>query len=108
MIFERWFVSNPTFRHAVTMTILDCAGHTPFVLIPSFYLITKTIKGYTLPQTLTRLKQEFLVASFGSAAYWAPVQLVNFFYVPQHSKILFVSCLSFFHKTWLSWLSNRQ
>jgi len=34
--------------------------------------------------------------------------MLNFRLVPQHSRILAVVAFSFFHKTWLSWLANRE
>jgi uncharacterized protein involved in cysteine biosynthesis len=36
------------------------------------------------------------------------VCLLNFLLVPQHSRVVFVAIFSFLHKTWLSWLSNRD
>lgn len=47
-------------------------------------------------------------ASFGSALFWTPVQLFMFLYIPQHCKVAYVAAFSFVHKTWLSWLSNRN
>merc|ERR1712050_201013 len=55
-----------------------------------------------------QLKTEWFEASFGSAIFWTPLIFVNMTLVPQHSRILFLLCFSFLHKTWLSWVSNRQ
>ena len=85
----------------------DVYVHSPLLLVPSFYLITGTVKGQTLAQTLAQLRNEWLEASFGTAVFWTPLCYLNFRLVPQHSRILFVSVGSFLHKTWLSHLSNR-
>ena len=83
-------------------------SHSPLLLVPSFYLITGHVKGQSLSATLAQLRDEWLTASFGTAVIWTPVCVLNFRFVPQHSRILVVSVVSFVHKTWMSWLSNRQ
>ena len=87
---------------------LDVYIHVPFLLVPSFYLITGKVKGQGADESLTQMRDEWLTASLGSALVWTPVCLFNFRYVPQHSRILVVSVVSFVHKTWMSWLSNRR
>jgi len=87
---------------------IDVYIHTPFVLIPSFYGITGSIKGQSVDKWSSQLRNEWLVASFGSVLYWTPMQCVAFGFVPQHSRIAFISCGSFLHKAWLSWLSNPE
>ena len=82
--------------------------HGTLLLVPSFYAITGAVKGQTAEQTATQLRKEFFHASFGTCAFWTPACFLNFLFVPQHSQILVVSVLSFCHKAWLSWLSNRE
>mmetsp|Transcript_12094 Transcript_12094/g.23293 ORF Transcript_12094/g.23293 Transcript_12094/m.23293 type:complete len:101 (-) Transcript_12094:187-489(-) len=88
--------------------LIDCYLHTPFLLIPSFYALTGSIKGQTPKEWGRQLRDEWMTASFGSVLYWTPVQIVCFRFVPQHTRIAFVTGMSFFHKAWLSWLSNRK
>ena len=68
---------------------------------------TRTCYFSRAADTLARLRREWRTASFGSALFWTPLCLVNFWLVPQHSRIVVVAIFSFLHKTWLSWLSNR-
>ena len=89
-------------------TFVDVYLHTPFLLLPSFYIITGASKGQSLGESLDLLRREWFTASFGSCLFWTPVCALNFALVPQHSLILVVAVCSFFHKTWLSWLSNRE
>ena len=106
--YDRFFGVAPNFRTAVMKMGFDVYVHGTFLLVPSFYLITGAIKGQTLQQIWSQLRQEWFTASFGSALYWTPLCVLNFRFVPQHSRILVVAVLSFVHKTWLSWLSNRR
>jgi len=102
LLYDKMFTS-------VAMKVLADVGiHTPFFLIPMFYVHTLTIKGKSRDQMLKQLKDEWTEASFGSLCFWGPTCALNFTFVPQHSRILVVAVMSFFHKTWLSWVSNRK
>ena len=92
----------------ILTTFIDCFLHTPFVVVPCFYLTTGTIKGHSLVETATALQRDWVTASFGSVLVWTPAQLICFRWIPQHSRIVWVACISFLHKTWLSWLSNKE
>jgi len=93
---------------AVRKAVLDVAVHTPLLGIPSFYLITGTVKGMTPEQIWEQLKAEWPKATTGSVAFWFPVCLLNFAYVPQQFRVLLTAFASFVHKSWLSWLSSRK
>jgi len=92
----------------VRKAVLDVAVHTPLLGIPSFYLITGTVKGMTPEQIWEQLKAEWPKATTGSVAFWFPVCLLNFAYVPQQFRVLLTAFASFVHKSWLSWLSSRK
>jgi hypothetical protein len=87
---------------------VDVLIQSPFFNMPCFYLITGTIKGQDLSTTVAQFRSEWAEAATGSVIYWAPMQVINFTFVPQHSRVVFASCCSFFHKLWLSRVSNRQ
>eukprot|EP00747_Dinoflagellata_sp_TGD_P222603 gnl/TRDRNA2_/TRDRNA2_94307_c0_seq1.p1 gnl/TRDRNA2_/TRDRNA2_94307_c0~~gnl/TRDRNA2_/TRDRNA2_94307_c0_seq1.p1 ORF type:complete len:200 (-),score=24.56 gnl/TRDRNA2_/TRDRNA2_94307_c0_seq1:258-857(-) len=105
--YDRIFGVLPTMRTAALSTFFDVYVHSPFLLVPSFYLITGTIKGNNIEQCMLQLQQEWFTASFGTAVFWTPLCLLNFRYVPQHFRILTVAIGTFFFQTWMSWLSNR-
>jgi len=92
----------------MTKMFIDVYLHTPFLLIPCFYGITGTVKGEGIRSWTSQLREEWLEASFGSILYWTPIQVLCFKSVPQHSRVLYISTASLFHKVWLSWMSNRQ
>ncbi|EGB02066.1 peroxisomal membrane protein [Aureococcus anophagefferens] len=106
--YDRILGKTPTVRNAMTKMVLDVYVHTPLLLIPTFYAITCSLRGRSVDETASQLRREWWDASFGSAVFWTPLCLLNFLYVPQHSRIAAISVGSFVHKTWLSWLSNRH
>jgi hypothetical protein len=107
---DRWFLSSTlsSTKVALSKMFADVYLHTPFILVPAFYMVTDGVKGVSPDKAIAHMKAEWVEASFGSAVMWTPAQALSFAYVPQHSRILYVAILSFLHKTWLSWLSNRE
>ena len=106
--YDRFFGVAPTLRTAASKMAVDVYVHGSMLLTPSFYLITGKLKGQSVEQIANQYRGEWFVATFGSAAYWTPLCTLNFLFVPQHSRILVIAMLSFVHKTWLSWLTNRS
>ena len=103
--YERVFGTN-VFLTAMFDTYL----HFPFLLLPSFYLITQTVgKGSSLRTAWARMRAEWRTAVSCSAVFWTPASFICFGgLVPQHSRVLVIAFFSFVHKAWLSWLSNRE
>mmetsp|Transcript_102232 Transcript_102232/g.318429 ORF Transcript_102232/g.318429 Transcript_102232/m.318429 type:complete len:257 (-) Transcript_102232:69-839(-) len=94
---------------AVEKMLIDVYINAPFFLLPTFYFATGMIRGEkTVPEIWAQLQREWFEASCGTALFWTPLVLANFKYVPQHSRILTITSLSFVHKTWLSWVANRS
>lgn len=105
--------SVPARYRAVTMMVfVDVWLHTPLLLVPTFYLITGLTKNGLdfagLQASVAQLRREWLAASLGSVAFWTPMSSANFAFIPQHSRILFVTAAGFGHKFWLSYWSNEE
>eukprot|EP01084_Bolivina_argentea_P262310 443538_1 len=95
-------------KNVLIKVFVDCGPNTFFLLIPSFYYITGYVKGYNTQYITNQLKNEYLSSSFGTALYWAPIMFISFRYFTIHTRILYITICSFFHKTVLSWYSNRN
>ena len=94
-------------KAVVAKALCDVFIHTPFCVIPSFYALTGAVKGQSAAEISTRLKADWMTASFGSVCFWLPTQIITFKYVPRHSRIAWVSSVMFVEKAWLSWIANR-
>ena len=72
--YDRWFpLTLGATRTALRKTFVDVCLHTPFLLLPSFYLITGTVKGQRLEESLGTLRSQWLEAATGSVLFWLPV-----------------------------------
>jgi len=102
--FDRWL--GP--KRAMLKASLDVLVHTPFLAIPAYFIITGTVKGQTPGEIQAQMREEWFDASTGSMIFWLPVCMINFRYIPQHSRVAVTAGASFVQKTWLSWLTNRR
>lgn len=106
--YDRFFGVAPLLSTAFKKMFVDVYIHSPLLLIPSYYVITGTIKGETTDQIARQLRAGWFTASFGTALYWTPLCMINFYFVPQHSRILFISAGLYVYNTWLSWFTNKH
>ena len=102
--YDRWWGSGAAVRKA----LVDVFGNGVFLMCPTFYLTTGSLKGQSLGDSVRQFQDEWVQASTGTIAFWLPACTLNFAFVPPHSRILAISALSFLHKTWLSLLSNSK
>jgi len=105
--FDRMLPGKPLPLKKMAASFVDCGIVTPTLLLPSFYLITLSIKGEPLWKIWKEYKENFVEVTGGTFVYWFPICSLNFYFVPQHSQILVIVIGSFIHKCWLSWVSNR-
>lgn len=94
----------------IVKAVFDSCVHTPFVLIPSFYFVTCTVKGqesHGPKGWIQQLEREWYVASTASAAFWVPAQIICFRFLPLTCRVQYICTLSLFQKAGLSWYSNR-
>jgi len=104
----RFGVETKKNLHAGTQSIMDAVLNQLVFYVPAFYMFTGTVKGQSLEQSFHLLQKEYLTACTGQAAFWIPVQFLNFRFVPVHMQTFVVSVCNIANKTWLSWLSNRE
>ena len=93
---------------AMLKASIDCAAHTPFLLLPCFYAITGTVKGQSPMEIYEQFKAEWWTSSTASIAYWYPMMFINFKWCTPQTRILFIATGSWIHKSALSWYSNRN
>jgi len=105
--FEKMMPGKPLALKKMAASFVDCGIVTPTLLLPSFYLITLSIKGEPLSKIWKEYSENFVEVTGGTLLYWFPICSLNFYFVPQHSQVLVITIGSFIHKSWLSWVSNR-
>lgn len=101
-VYDRVFGRKTFFMKA----LFDCCVHSPFGVIPSFYLWTHMFERRQ-DSLIERLQNDWWAASTASTAYWFPVQMTCFSLIPSVHRVAYVSFASFVHKSVLSWWAHR-
>ncbi len=109
-IFPKVFGSGVGIITAVKKVSFDMMVITPFLCLPIAYIIKAVIFGQTLRDGVTKyvhdIKENKLLKKYWSL--WTPVQLMTFSIVPEHLRITFIACVSFFWLILLSSISARS
>mmetsp|Transcript_26860 Transcript_26860/g.61943 ORF Transcript_26860/g.61943 Transcript_26860/m.61943 type:complete len:241 (+) Transcript_26860:98-820(+) len=102
-----YFFPSKAWKHVSAKAFTDAVPWMGFSYLPCFYIFTGAIKGQSLEQSVSLLQREFLGAWMGCCP-WFPAQLMNFRFVPIYLQTFVVQACNIVHKSWLSWLSNRE
>jgi hypothetical protein len=96
-----------TLTSAMGRTFLDCGVNVCCVLIPLFYVVTGTVKGYTLEKSVSILQSQYWDACFGLVAFWVPIVFATMLFFPPHLQSYPIQCAQVINKSWLSWFGNK-
>ena len=75
----------------------------PCFYFPSFFYISELVRGGTLDSAGARLKQHFPRLYKLGLVVWTPAMLLQFYFVPLHLQVLYISACSFAWTTFLCW-----
>ncbi|KAG8248961.1 Protein Mpv17 [Homalodisca vitripennis] len=67
-----------------------------------------TLKGKSVQETKEDLKNNYPEILLSNYKVWPFVQVVNFYFVPLHFRVLFVQMISVLWNTYLSWKINSN
>ncbi|KAJ1907102.1 hypothetical protein IWQ60_011928, partial [Tieghemiomyces parasiticus] len=73
-----------------------------------FFTFITLIEGGRFREIKEKFSQNYLPALFANYKVWPLVQYVNFCYVPLTYQVPFVSLVSLFWNSYLSWLNSKQ
>lgn len=105
--FPTIFGTATTFPTVAVKVAVDMLVLGPFVSLPMAYLTKSIIYNHTPEEAIHRysndVKERNLLIKYWSI--WCPVQFCTFSVIPEHMRIVFMACISFF---WLVILSKES
>ena len=105
-IWDKLFGFGP--KSGLYKSFMDCTVHTFLGYIPGFYIITGIMKGQSINNIYTQMENEYFQACIGTTIYWSIPMYILFQFCSHHWRVIYISMLSFIHKTVLSMYSNRE
>lgn len=77
-------------RDTITKVLLDQMVYAPFVAIPLYFTVMKYLENRS-ELVMERLREKYWTTLKSTWTVWPPIQLLNFFVVPQHYRLLAVN-----------------
>lgn len=97
-LFPIWFGNGKTIGSIISKVMFDMLVLAPFVTIPVCYITKALIFRKSIDQGLRSYWQDIrhnaLLIKFWSL--WFPVQCLTFSVIPEHLRVTFIACVSFF------------
>lgn len=115
-MFQAWWITTLQENVHLVDPLADAAvktglcqfGTIPVVYMPTFFLVTGSVRGMDLQASLDNAKENYVRIYSRNVGYWIPVQIVQFFYVPQEWQITFLCIAGFVWTVILSSLALNQ
>ncbi|CAM9700286.1 unnamed protein product, partial [Heterosigma akashiwo] len=104
-LYPLWFGHGTNWQVVLTKVSFDCLIQTTVITLPVAYLVKATIYRHSFRKAMTLyvidVKKRGLLKKYFSL--WAPVNCLTFSVVPEHYRVTWIACVSFF---WLMILSS--
>ena len=76
--------------------------------IASLFCLSDALSGRNLEEIKMNLKQNYPGALKANYYIWPAVQMVNFYFVPLHYRVIVVNCIALFWNTYMAHVLNKQ
>jgi protein Mpv17 len=108
-LYPTLFGAGTTWGVVASKVAFDLLVQTTLATLPIAYLIKSVIYQYTWKESLRRYRDDVLNRGLLTKYYmlWGPVQCITFSIVPEHYRVTFIACVSFFWLIILSTISSR-
>jgi len=75
-------------------------------LTVGFLLINEVVDGRGVNSGLRKINQDFGDMIVANWQLWTPTQLINFYFMPLHYRVIFSKVVGFFWNIYLSWKAH--
>ncbi|XP_055371416.1 mpv17-like protein [Condylostylus longicornis] len=96
-----------TLQAGIQKAFVDQISYGPFA-IASFYTGMSLLEGKTFDEALKELQTKFFSTWKVGAPVWFTLQTINFAYVPQKHRVVYISFFSLLWSTFLAYMKQRE
>jgi len=108
-LYPLWFGRGSNWEVVLIKVAFDCLVQTTLVTLPVAYLAKAVIYRYSFREAMQRyvadIRKQGLLKKYFSL--WAPVNCLTFSVVPEHYRVTWIACVSFFWLMVLSAISSK-
>eukprot|EP00127_Corallochytrium_limacisporum_P006720 Clim_evm9s234 gene=Clim_evmTU9s234 len=104
---DRAVPKERVFKNIAKKIFLDQTVMAP-ALLTLFFGTTAMLEGNSLEEAVANIKKKFLPTYIIDCAAWPPVQMINFYFVPGHFRVVYVATATVFWNMFLSYMQNTH
>lgn len=101
------FLKGATGKIVLKKICADQAVAAPF-FCSTFFMGMSLLEGKSVSEGAAEVKEKFLTVYMIDWCVWPPAQFINFYLLPTKFRVVYVSTLTFFWNTFLSWMKHRE
>lgn len=106
--FDRVFGIQNTFRVIMCKVAADAFIHAPIMYVPSFYITTSLLQGYSISGSVDRLRAAYSDTLKAYVSIWFLPMAVCFRFVPEVQRANFVAVCAYIEKGIYSMMDQRK
>lgn len=109
-LYPVWFGSGTSTAVVLAKVLFDLLVQTTLVTLPIAYLTKSLIYRYSFKEAMRRYFDDIRNHGLLKKYYllWGPVQCITFSIIPEHWRVTFIACVSFFWLIILSTIASRK
>jgi protein Mpv17 len=109
-LYPVWFGTATSISVVLAKVLFDLLVQTTLVTLPIAYLTKSVIYRYSIREALRRYMDDIRNHGLLKKYYllWGPVQMLTFSVVPEHLRVTFIACVSFFWLIILSSIASKK
>ncbi|CAG7838439.1 unnamed protein product [Allacma fusca] len=105
-VLDRYIVIKSPGKQALAKMAVDQFGFAP-IFIVLFLGVNGITNGKEVSQIKEDVKRDYTTILEANYKIWPAVQIVNFWIIPAHMRVLFVQTFALLWNTYLSWMTNQ-
>lgn len=98
---------KPGLRTAMSKALIEQISYTPFAMT-CFYFGMTLFEGRGAKEAMSEVQAKFLPTYKVALSVWPAVAFINFGFVPERNRVIFISCCSLIWTTFLAYMKQLE
>ncbi|XP_076159979.1 mpv17-like protein [Ptiloglossa arizonensis] len=102
-----YFWPKSDLKYAITKALVEQVTYSPAAMCCFFFGIN-LLEMKPVSECIEEVKQKFWPTYKVGVCVWPVLQTINFFFIPEHNRVVYVSCCSLIWTSFLAYMKARE
>eukprot|EP00391_Amoebophrya_sp_Ameob2_P005808 CAMPEP_0178991718 /NCGR_PEP_ID=MMETSP0795-20121207/5694_1 /TAXON_ID=88552 /ORGANISM="Amoebophrya sp., Strain Ameob2" /LENGTH=299 /DNA_ID=CAMNT_0020683479 /DNA_START=540 /DNA_END=1439 /DNA_ORIENTATION=+ len=94
-------------RFGIASALFDNFVHVPVGYLPAFYLTLGAVQSQSWEEIKREMRNTYFQSWAACCTMWVPFQFVNFYFIPERFRVLFVNCACLVWNVIIDYINHR-